>query len=273
MKSRHVIQSLIILTGITASNMWLLRPSPSSSRACVRSETGNIVCGEMVPLPSLPVHSFSSAIVSSTSVTSVSAIQKIASLQYQSIQSNLLHKNILQTTVLQTTPFQSSTLSEPASQVVTAHGFRFELKGCHQSDARVTCHLLIQNLARTDRPLHLQAYKYPTHSRLISPTGEELHADQIQFGQKTHSQQVTAQLSTQVPLKASISFPAIPKTVNQATIVEVIYAFTELKYGMTLEKTLRFSNIQITPSPAQKPLAFSLHNPLATIALRPTLTP
>jgi hypothetical protein len=265
MKSLHVIQSLVLLTGVAVSNVWLLKPSSSSSRACVRSETDSIVCGEIVELPaapvhslpvsSLPVHSFSSAIVSSTSV---SAIQKSASLQYRSIQSNILQNAL-----------QGNALSEPAAQVVTAHGFRFELKGCQQSEARVTCHLLIQNLARTDRPLHLQASKYPTHSRLITTTGEEFHADQIQFGQKTHSQQVTAQLVTQVPIKARINFSTLPKPVNQATIVEVIYAFTELKYGMTLEKTLRFSNIQITPSLDQKPLAFRLQRPLFNIALRP----
>jgi hypothetical protein len=154
-------------------------------------------------------------------------------------------------------------LTEPESQVVTAHGFRFELKGCQisgqasdpASESRITCHLLIQNLARTDRPLHLQAYQYPTHSRLISPTGEEFHTDRIQFGQKSHPKQATAQLITQVPLKASISFAAKP--IHQAKLIEVIYSFTELKYGMTLEKTLRFNNIQLTPpSPTiQKPLA------------------
>lgn len=271
MKSLYVIQSLILLTGITASNLWLLKPSSSSSRACVRSEGGStsessiergtIVCGEMVPLSSapvnsLPVSSFSSAIVSSTSV---SAIQKTAFLQSRSIQNSALQSNAL----------QGDALNETAAQVVTAHGFRFELKSCQQSDARITCHLLIQNLARTDRPLHLQAYKYPTHSRLISPSGEEFHADQIQFGQRSHSQQVTAQLVTQVPIKARINFSTPQKTVNQATIVEVIYAFTELKYGMTLEKTLRFSNIQITPTPDQKPLAFRIQKPLTHIALRP----
>lgn len=263
MKPLPTIQSLTLLTGVTVfitlSNVWLTHSS--SSRACVRSDSGNaehgtIVCGEMVPLPSTPVNSFSSAIVSSTSIF---AIQKTASLQSRLIQNNSLQNN----------PLQNNPLNESASQIITAHGFKFELKGCQQLDTRIICHLLIQNLTRTDRPLHLQAYKYPTHSRLISPTGEEFHADQIQFGQKSHTQQVTAQLVTQVPIKARISFPTPSKTVNQATIVEVIYSFSELKYGMTLEKTLRFSNIPIAPTPDHKPLAFRIHKPLTNVALRP----
>jgi hypothetical protein len=177
----------------------------------------------------------------------------------------------IQDSAPQTKLLPQNPLNEPESQVVTAHGFRFELKGCQISgqvsgqvsgqasgpaaESRITCHLLIQNLARTDRPLHLQAYQYPTHSRLISPTGEEFHTDRIQFGQKSHPKQVTAQLVSQVPLKASVSFTAKP--IHQAKLIEVIYSFTELKYGMTLEKTLRFNNIQLTPpSPTiQKPLA------------------
>jgi hypothetical protein len=192
-------------------------------------------------------------------------------MQYRSIQDNAPQTKLL----------PQNPLTEPESQVVTAHGFRFELKGCQisgqisgqasgpTSESRITCHLLIQNLARTDRPLHLQAYQYPTHSRLISPTGEEFHTDRIQFGQKSHPKQVTAQLITQVPLKASISFAAKP--IHQAKLIEVVYSFTELKYGMTLEKTLRFNNIKLTPpSPTiQKPLAHQgIHAKQINIALQ-----
>lgn len=117
----------------------------------------------------------------------------------------------------------------------------FELQGCQKSDDTLRCTLLITNMGDSDRALRINAnYPYGTQSRVISASGEEFIAEQVQFGQDRNNY-VEKQMIRGVPVKAVLSFKVSSK-VSSLAVLEVGYGFYNPD---RVNKTIQFRNIAI----------------------------
>jgi hypothetical protein len=111
---------------------------------------------------------------------------------------------------------QTSQQEKPTAQVVEDNDFKFQLQSCQRAGKKVTCSLLITNLANRDRPLRLN-----NNSRSFDFSGNEYFAYRAQIG-KDRGTGTRTKLLTGIPIKASVSFE-LPQSATQLAAIEIAY--------------------------------------------------
>lgn len=121
------------------------------------------------------------------------------------------------------------------AQKLEANEFTFELQGCQRSGDNVKCNVLITNVGESDRELSVA-----NDSRMISTSGEEFKATEVQFGQTKSSSDITLRLIRGVPIKAVLSFKGTPSRVSNIAALDVIYHTSSSSF-----QSIAFRNVAI----------------------------
>ena len=131
---------------------------------------------------------------------------------------------------------QQRTAISNSSQVFEANGIKFELQRCVRSGKAVNCDVLITNLGDKDEEFYL----FTNSSRLIAVSGDEFPATQVNVG-KQLSSILRTKFVSQIPIKASFSFEAVPQNMSKLALVEIAYS------GQSETETAQFRNVVINP--------------------------
>ncbi|MDZ7991143.1 MAG: hypothetical protein RM022_006375 [Nostoc sp. EfeVER01] len=123
--------------------------------------------------------------------------------KYQILSPNFNSKNSLAT--LAKIGFQKKTTKENNPKLFEVEGFIFELIGCKSGGYNITkCDLAVENTLEK-RTLQIVVNK----TRIIDDAGNELVASQATFGSKKHQYGVSNDMSTNVPIRASVTFSGL----------------------------------------------------------------
>ncbi|MDZ8031404.1 hypothetical protein [Nostoc sp. DedSLP04] len=123
--------------------------------------------------------------------------------KYQILSPNFNNKNSLAT--LGKIVSQIKTTKENNPKLLEVEGFVFELIGCKPGGYNVTnCELAVENKLEKRR-LQIVVGK----TRIIDDTGNELVASQASFGSKKGRYGIINDMSTNVPIKASVTFSGL----------------------------------------------------------------
>lgn len=148
---------------------------------------------------------------------------------------------------------QISQQEKPKEQaiVIEDDNFKFQLQGCQRTDLKVTCSLLITNLAEKGRNFALYATSYNSGaSRCFDFSGNEYYAQMSQVGvgnSQTQGESAVTNLPKGIPIKASVSFE-IPRQVNQLAAIELTHNIRD-RYGMTTpQRKIMFRDVAIVRS-------------------------
>jgi hypothetical protein len=124
---------------------------------------------------------------------------------------------------------------------ILSDGFVFELRGCEStanSDRPLRCDFLVENADEQRRGLYLYAYWSSSNkSRIIDAEGNEVVGSFVEFGNSSDSSYALAELSSGIPVRASIWFPNAPQ--GGIRLVDVRY---EIYRGGTGNVEFRFTN-------------------------------
>lgn len=98
---------------------------------------------------------------------------------------------------------------------IQSDGFVFEFRGCEStanSDRPLRCDFLVENVDGQRRSLGIYANNHPQErSRVIDAAGNEISGSFIEFGSLSGSGRATNELSSGIPVRASIWFPESPQ--------------------------------------------------------------
>lgn len=121
--------------------------------------------------------------------------------------------------------------------VVEDNSFKFQLQGCQRIGAKVTCSLLVTNLAEKDRQVIIWS------SRSFDFSGNEYNFQSAQIGksQSTGYSAASTVLLSSIPIKASVSFE-LPRPVTQLAAIEIKYN------GANVDSKVIFRDVPITRS-------------------------
>jgi hypothetical protein len=112
---------------------------------------------------------------------------------------------------------------------------RFKLQGCQHKGDKVTCRFLVTNLKSKERNISITHRSSYPNTRIIDISGNEFLANEALLGNAQYGNV----LPPNVPMKGSVSFKNVPKTVTKI-------ASLELKYGTNEgQASVQFSNVTI----------------------------
>lgn len=96
---------------------------------------------------------------------------------------------------------------------VQQEGFVFKFLDCEttpNTDVPLTCEFMIKNSQELERSLRLYGGS-TNYSRIIDTSGNEIIASFAQIGRSSGTNYATTDLPSDIPLKASLSFPEAPE--------------------------------------------------------------
>jgi len=99
-----------------------------------------------------------------------------------------------------------------------SNGYLVALDGCKRSGRDVTCSFLITN-KEPDRQLWFNL----SNTRFVDPTGNEYAGEMGQLGRQAGSGSVYNNLITDIPLRANVTFPAVPSGLRQMAVLELAF--------------------------------------------------
>ena len=118
-------------------------------------------------------------------------------------------------------PLATEQISKPrnlviaqASPVVSKNGFTFELLGCDViagASAPFQCDFLVSSTYSQTRTLGIYGRNTRRPSRVVDSMGNVIEASVIQLGSDTNDREAKTELTTEIPIRARISFEAIPE--------------------------------------------------------------
>jgi hypothetical protein len=142
-------------------------------------------------------------------------------------------------------------LKQDAKTVVTdeERKLKFELQGCSRVSQKVSCDIIMTNLASESRKIrfYTSTYSVGRKSRLIDDSGNEYVAQKIKIGSQ-ELDILETELITGVPTKAILTFE-IPPQVTKFAVVEADITYN----NGDVEIKPQFRNISLGGSQATNP--------------------
>jgi hypothetical protein len=127
---------------------------------------------------------------------------------------------------------------------------KFELQGCSRVSQKVSCDILMTNLASESRVIDFRASYASPNSRLIDDSGNEYIAQKVKIGSQ-ESDSLRTELIAGIPTKAILTFE-IPPQVNKFAVIEAaITAYGYSDGGAEIRP--KFRNISLSGSQATNP--------------------
>jgi hypothetical protein len=129
---------------------------------------------------------------------------------------------------------------------------KFELQGCSRVSQKVSCNILMTNLASKSREIkfYTSTYYVNVKSRLIDDSGNEYVAQKIKIGSQ-ELDILETELITGTPTKAILIFE-IPTQVSKFAVIEANITAYGYSDGNVLVKP-QFRNINLSGSQATNP--------------------
>jgi hypothetical protein len=112
---------------------------------------------------------------------------------------------------------------------------RFKLQGCQHKGEQVVCRFLVTNLKSQKRDVYMVYRSSAGNTRIIDISGNEFLANKVWLGSSNNSNT----LLPSIPMKGSVSFENVPRSVSNLTVLELKYSTNE---GY---QSVQFSNITI----------------------------
>jgi hypothetical protein len=143
-------------------------------------------------------------------------------------------------------------LKQDAKTVVTdeERQLKFELQGCKRVNQKVSCDILMTNLANKSRQITFNASVFSQSSRLIDDSGNEYIAQKVKIGSQEEATLQT-ELITGIPTKAILTFE-IPQQVSKLAVLEAFIAAYGYSNGGAEVKP-QFRNISLVSSQVTNP--------------------
>jgi hypothetical protein len=114
---------------------------------------------------------------------------------------------------------------------------RFKLQGCQHKGDTVVCKFIVTNLKSQKRSVYMiNQSNYGGNTRIIDISGNEFLTNAIYLG----NSHVNTLLSN-VPMKGSVSFKNVPRSVNKLTVLDIKY-----RAGDAEATSVQFNNITIS---------------------------
>ncbi|MFH7029485.1 MAG: hypothetical protein ACHBN1_29890 [Heteroscytonema crispum UTEX LB 1556] len=145
-------------------------------------------------------------------------------------------------------------LKQNSKTVVTdeERQFKFELQGCKRGNQKVTCNILITNLANKNKTIEFAASGVATQqSRLIDDSGNEYVAQNVKIGSQERSSSLQTELIAGIPTKVILTFE-IPQQISKFAVLEAYIAAYGYSDGTAALKP-EFRDVNFSGSQASNP--------------------